>query len=784
MAAPFCIIPRQANEFKQAIVNGEVDINSLRDMSSKERREFFSKYFGESDAKRVNALYEQKLVLKNYEKGMVNWAKKVTGLSVEKKRDLQNRIQNMIKRGELTADNKDQILNDLVEYRLGASVSESEAKKITELSNKVKEKEKFDTNKERIEYGKALIDLQQYTDEITKRKPKLGTTIVDILNFPRSLMTSIDLSALMNQGYSTIGSKEWRSSAKNVLKLFSSEKAYNEVMADIITRENYALAKRAGLRITKMSDKLSEREEGFMSTLAEKIPGVRGSGRAYSGFLNKLRMDTFDRMINQARLQGDDVRPGSAKAKEIANVVNTFTGSGSLGKFDQAVPLLNAIFFSPRKIAATINMFNPQLYFSSNKQVRKYAWTRLANIALVYGTFRALAVLAGGVPEDDPRSVNFGKIKIGRQWIDASGGNGRFINLLVSLVGGEVKKSDTEIIKKLNDGSYNADTKAAVLSRWIRNKLSPIAGSVWNFMNGEDFLGEKFSITKELTEMFIPMSMNDIFDAVSGKETWDEALVGTLFNVFGINSYVDTGADDWTRSENKEILQFRAATSYDQFNEANRIYNELYKEKFELLINSDEYKRKNDTDKQKDITNLKKAVKESVFNRYKFKYNKDKKIEDFNEKSQETKSGSYVKSSDAPEGFYETGDLYLKSIWTDPAQTIKAFIAGNPIRKVENGIVVLERKNGIGADGNPNTELDHIIDLRFGGTNDESNLVYLTKDEHKIKTKVGNYLQKELEAKNITKKEARKRILNWREEIDNLPKEDTNDLVKQIMESD
>lgn len=784
MATPFCIIPRQANEFKQAIIRGEIDINALRDMSSKDRREFFSKYFGESDAKRVNALYEQKLVLKNYERGMVNWAKKVTGLSVDKKRDLQNRIQNMIKRGELTADNKNQILSDLVEYRLGASVSETEAKKITELSNKAKELSNFTTDKDRIEYGKALIDLHQYTDEITKRRPKLGTTVVDLLNVPRSLMTSIDLSALMNQGYATIGSKEWRNSTKNVLKMFASEKAYNEVMADIITRENYDIAKRAGLRITKMSDKLSEREEGFMSNFAEIVPGVRGSGRAYSGFLNKLRMDTFDRMITQARLNGEDVRVGSENAQKIADVVNTFTGSGGSKKLDSAVPVLNSLFFSPRKIIATFNMFNPKIYLNSSPQVRKYAWTRLANMALVYGAIRGLSSLIGGEPEDDPRSVNFGKIKVGRRWIDASGSNGRFINLVASLITGEIKKSDTDIIKKLNDGSYKGDDRYQALSRWVRNKLSPWADFVVNALKGEDFLGEKFSLTKELTEMFIPMSMNDLFDAASGKETWDEALLGTTLNVLGINSYIDTGEDDWSRNETKEILQFRASVSEDNFNEANKVYNTLYREKFEKLINSDEYKRKSDTDKQNDITALKKEVKESVFKRFDFKYNKNKKVEDFDSKSQETKSGSYIKSTDAPQGFFETSDLYIKSIWNDPIQTVKAFVAGNPIRKVENGIVVLERKNGIGADGNPDTELDHIIDLRFGGTNEDSNLMYLTKADHAVKTKVGNYLQKELEAGNINKKEARERILNWRNEIDNLKKKDAGDLVDQIMKSD
>jgi Zn-finger nucleic acid-binding protein len=141
----------------------------------------------------------------------------------------------------------------------------------------------------------------------------------------------------------------------------------------------------------------------------------------------------------------------------------------------------------------------------------------------------------------------------------------------------------------------------------------------------------------------------------------------------------------------------------------------------------------------------------------------------------------YTISADSPKGLGKVG-LYGKSIITDPGQTIKAVIAGNPIRKVDGGAVILERKNGLGTldAGDKTTQVDHIIPLSHGGTNDKENLQQLSNEEHKIKTEFNNYWLKEFQAGRISKKELQEKDKNWKNEIDSLPQATKEKLVAEL----
>jgi hypothetical protein len=307
-------------------------------------------------------------------------------------------------------------------------------------------------------------------------------------------------------------------------------------MADIITRPNYDLMTSGKLRITRLNDKLSQREEHFMSNLLDKVPGIRGSERAYTGFLNKLRADVFDHLIENARLAGEDVSKGSKTVNDIASVVNDFTGSGNIGKGDKyasSVPLLNSLLFSPRKLAATVNMVNPYKYVTLSPTARKAALRQLIGSVGITATILGLGALAGGDVETDPKSSDFGKLRFGKTRFDLTGGNGNYAVLLARLAANKSKSSTSGKITELGKG-YKPTTRADLILKFGRNKLSPTASFVADWLYGSNAIGDPFNLTTAITDRATPMIIGDMIDTY--KEDPTMVLPTFTANLFGVGT--------------------------------------------------------------------------------------------------------------------------------------------------------------------------------------------------------------------------------------------------------
>ena len=69
-----------------------------------------------------------------------------------------------------------------------------------------------------------------------------------------------------------------------------------------------------------------------MSSFAEKIPVVgrivKAGSMAFTGFLNKLRADVFDDLINKAQSLG--IKVEGRLAKDLARFISSATGRGTL----------------------------------------------------------------------------------------------------------------------------------------------------------------------------------------------------------------------------------------------------------------------------------------------------------------------------------------------------------------------------------------------------------------------------------------------------------------------
>lgn len=382
----------------------------------------------------------------------------------------------------------------------------------------------------------ATFDL---LDNIYEGIPKsTANKVSEALNLPRAIMATADLSAPFRQGIFT-AAKHPVLFAKNFGKMFKyafSEDAYRNLKADILTSPNYNLYVKHKLPITDVSVELTGREEQFLSSWADKIPGfgklAKGSNRAYSGFLNKMRMDLYDDFVKTAKLEGIK---DEKFFDDAAKFVGSATGRGRL--FESLEPhagLLNGVFFSPRLMASRMNLINPLYYAKLHPTVRKEALKSLAAFVGTGMSVLGLAKLNGAEVGTDPRSADFGKIKIGNTRYDIWGGFQQYARLIGQLTTGEKISTTTGKETQLGSGGYNAPTRKSILMDFLQSKTNPLTSFAIRASEGEQF-GEKFNLPAEVLDRFIPMIAQDAFD-LTREYGVDKGLPMAIPGAFGVGS--------------------------------------------------------------------------------------------------------------------------------------------------------------------------------------------------------------------------------------------------------
>ena len=392
----------------------------------------------------------------------------------------------------------------------------------------------------------------QVADTVTwwRKAKNLGLSVI---NVPRSLQASFDLSAPFRQGL-VLGArhpKMFASEFKPMLKAFAREGAYDDVMGEIGERASYPLMQKAKLALTDLEGSLASREDYFNSQLAETLTGgrkfspVRMSGRAYTAFLNKFRADAFDNYLRMAEDSGVEI--DDHLLKSLATFINTATGRGSFKKLEPSMNTLTAVFFSPRLIASRLQFFNPARYgarlpgvpASTHPFAAKQNRVAARNLLGAMGLTLGIAKMAGAEVEDDTRSADFGKIKIGNTRIDITGGHQGYVVNAARQLRGETKSSTTGKVKKLEGGLMNR-SRAAVEWDFAKNKLAPVARYIVGQQEDENFEGDPFDPTREAGKMFLPIG------AQNAREGFEEGvgtgIASTALNTFGFG--VMTYGDD------------------------------------------------------------------------------------------------------------------------------------------------------------------------------------------------------------------------------------------------
>lgn len=389
---------------------------------------------------------------------------------------------------------------------------------------------------------------QEYANR--SKRDKAIDTFSNILNIPRTIMSSMDYSALLRQSLFSATSHP-RTAMLAQLEAFKqsmSQKRFDEWFYDLKDDPRYEIMQKSGLFVADPHDpRLSAKEEAFMSNLAEKIPiagaMIKGSERAYVGTLNKMRVDLFNRFAERFEAQGKTFENNPDFYKELANYINNSTGRGKLGFLETAAPVLNSIFFSPRLIASRINLMtmwmNPRFYTKVPPEVRTMYMKDMLKFIGVGMSVLALAKLNGAQVEDDPRSSDFGKIKDGNTRYDIWGGFQPYVRVVSQIASGEKKSTVKGTIKELNGKQAFGETKSDVIERFGRGKLAPVPSMVWDFLSGRTVTGDKPTLSNEAESHLLPLLYSDVKDAYKdgGIQALFKAVPASTFGI-GVNTYL------------------------------------------------------------------------------------------------------------------------------------------------------------------------------------------------------------------------------------------------------
>lgn len=544
----FCLPKKEAEKFLEALKDGKIVPEKMIEMTSAERRSFLSDIVGEADAREVNAMLESKLLLKDQQRGMVSWAKKVAGISEPVRADMISKIEKMDK--ILNAKDEQSFLEDLAAKKLGTDVTLEEAQKIADLSKQLTEAKTNINPENRLDYGAKSVALQNYVNELKLSNSKTTlkgvaqdlktspvSTIVEgasnLAGIAKGIKASLDDSAVFRQGWKTVFTNPqiW---AKNALDSFgniykqlklkpSDGRVMDGIKADIYSRGNAlnGLQAKAKLDVGNM-------EEAYPTTLPEKLPIFgrlyKASETAYTGFLYRMRADIFDKYIEIAKDNGIDLTD-TLQVESIGRLVNSLTGRGNLGAFEKVGKQVNTIFFSPKMVKSSFDFLTLHAADKMSSFARKQAALNLLKVAsgmaLILGVAEAINPKS---VELDPRSADFGKIKIGDTRFDVSGGMGSMITLAARMITQSSKSSTTGKVSPLNTGKFGSQTTGDVFVNYFTNKLSPAFSVVKDIANQSTFAGGKPTILGEVSNLLTPLPITNAIEVLNNPKGADPLL--------------------------------------------------------------------------------------------------------------------------------------------------------------------------------------------------------------------------------------------------------------------
>lgn len=410
------------------------------------------------------------------------------------------------------------------------------------------------------------------------RREKLRRSILNALNSPRALQSAMDLSIPLRQGgvFGPVSRpRQWFGSWGPMLRAFASEDYAIARNADLEQRATRGLMDDSNLALRDVLEAdPAFREEAFAGLYAEYVPGIRRSQFAATTFLNEQSADLFDSHLSRALRDEGLVIParqvadkngraellleafesGTAEQqtrvrkamREVSGWINDGNGRANLQP-NSWLTAGNALFFSPRllisrlsllltagKVAARPWAYSPVMRRAVARDMAGFFGTGFAALAMMRQA-QEMGLLPGVEIEHDPRSTDFGKIKIGDTRIELWAGFQPLARYTAQMLTQSRKNAAGEIV--------GADSKELGI-RFGRSKLAPVPSAIYDVLSGETFLGEPVDqdsfMEREAATRVAPLFLQDYLEAIEVEGSPFAALkVGPAFFGAGATSYED-----------------------------------------------------------------------------------------------------------------------------------------------------------------------------------------------------------------------------------------------------
>ena len=201
--------------------------------------------------------------------------------------------------------------------------------------------------------------------------------------------------------------------------------------------------------------------------------------------------------------QGFEDKELFQRSRQWADFVNKATGRGPLGPLENFAPIMNMAFFAPRLVSSRITL---PFTLATHNKIRGLIAKDLAAAAASVGTVISLLNLTNAVDvEVNPRSSDFGKIRVGPTRVDVMAGFQPLIRYATQIGTGQVKSTGTGRVRDLD-----ARDRAQTFLRFMRSKLSPQAQIIVDSLTGSSFIGEETTPARLGLGLFEPLSEQDI----------------------------------------------------------------------------------------------------------------------------------------------------------------------------------------------------------------------------------------------------------------------------------